>query len=128
MNYWSLTGGLVRDPETRQAGEGTITKGTVGCTERYKGKDGWTERSSFFDFQIWGKRGEAFAQHNKKGAQVLLEGQAKQDSWDDKKTGQKRTKITMNVTNWEFHGGGKGGGSSRPERQEQRDLIDETPF
>ena len=59
---------------------------------------------------IFGKRGEAFAQHHSKGKPAFIEGSLRLDTWQDKETGGKRSKLYVVGDNWEFVGGGRGSG------------------
>jgi len=109
-------GNLTRDPEVRQAQSGTfVVNAGIAVNERMPdGQGGWKEEASFFDLVIFGKRGEAFARFLKKGRPVLVEGTLRQGRWQDKETGQNRSKIEIIVDNWEFVGGGReeGGGNA----------------
>lgn len=108
-------GNLTRDPEVRQAQSGTyVVSGGIAVNERMPdGQGGWKEEPSFFDFVVFGKRGEAFAKFLTKGRPVLLEGKLRQSRWQDRESGQNRSKVEVIVDNWEFAGGGRdeqGGG------------------
>ena len=108
-------GNLTRDPEVRQAQNGTyIVKAGIAVNERMPdGQGGWKDEPSFFDCVIFGKRGEAFARFMKKGSSCLIEGKLRQGRWQDGETGQNRSKIEVIVDNWEFagsRGDGQGGG------------------
>jgi single-strand DNA-binding protein len=110
FNRVILMGNLTRDPEVRQAQNGTyIVKAGLAVNERLPdGQGGWKEEPSFFDIVIFGKRGEAFSRFMSKGRPVLIEGKLRQGRWQDKETGQNRSKIEIIVDNWEFAGGGRG--------------------
>lgn len=137
MNIVILAGRLTRDPEQRYTQSGTgMTSFGLAVTERYKdGKGEWVERANFFDVTIWGKRGEAFARYHKKGAPALIHGKLRFESWEDKQTGAKRSKVTVVGEEWEFCGA-KGGdrgdsGSSAPSSEAAASaggFDDDTPF
>ncbi|MCH2101980.1 MAG: single-stranded DNA-binding protein [Planctomycetes bacterium] len=115
FNRVILMGNLTRDPEVRQAQNGThIVKAGIAVNERMPdGQGGWKDEPSFFDCVIFGKRGEAFSRFMKKGSSCLIEGKLRQGRWQDRETGQNRSKIEVVVDNWEFAGGrgdGQGGG------------------
>ena len=102
-----LLGNLTRDPELRYtpAGMGICSFG-LATNKRFKDQGGeWKERPVFVDVTIFGKRGEAFAKFHKKGKQAFLEGELRMDQWEDKKTGEKRSKLYVVGDNWEFVGG-----------------------
>lgn len=105
-------GNLTRDPEVRQAQNGTyIVKAGIAVNERMPdGQGGWKDEPSFFDVVIFGKRGEAFSRFMRKGSSVLIEGKLRQGRWQDRETGQNRSKIEVIADNWEFAGGGRGEG------------------
>ena len=112
-----LMGNLTRDPEVRQAQSGThVAKTGLAINERVPdGQGGWREETSFVDIVVFGRRGEAFGQYMEKGRPVLIEGKLRQSTWQDRETGQNRSKIEVIVDNWEFVGGrgdGRGGSGS----------------
>lgn len=143
FNKIILMGNLTRDCETRFAGNGTaIVKFGLAVNRRYQdGEGNWKEQPTFVDVTIFGKRGEAFARFHSKGKLALIEGQLRMDTWDDKQTGQKRSKLYVVADGWEFAGsagpGGGGGGregGSYDQGGEPADsmpspaTVDETPF
>jgi len=113
FNRVILMGNLTRDCETRFAGNGTaIVKFGMAVNRRYQDAEGnWKEQPTFVDVTIFGKRGESFARFHTKGKLALIEGQLRMDTWDDKQTGQKRSKLYVVGDNWEFAGGGGAGGA-----------------
>ena len=144
FNKIILMGNLTRDCETRFANNGTaIVKFGLAVNRRFQDAEGnWKEQPTFVDVTIFGKRGEAFARFHTKGKQALIEGQLRMDTWDDKATGQKRTKLYVVADGWEFAGPASGreggGGGSAPAYEggsEPMDssspspaAVDETPF
>lgn len=112
FNKVILMGNLTRDPEIRFSQGGmAICSISVAVNERFKGADGeWQDRATFVDVTIFGKRGEAFAKFHKKGASAFLEGRLRLDQWEDKQSGQKRSKLFVVADSWEFVGGGQGAG------------------
>ncbi|MBC8404559.1 MAG: single-stranded DNA-binding protein [Planctomycetes bacterium] len=120
FNRIILMGNLTRDPEVRQSQTGTfIVKAGIAVNERMPdGQGGWKDEASFFDMVIFGKRAEAFSRFMRKGRTVLVEGKLRQGRWQDKETGQNRSKIEVIVDSWEFAGGrgdeaGGGGGQQQ---------------
>ena len=77
-------------------------------------------RSTFVDIEAWGKQGELVAKYLSKGSLAMVEGRLKLDQWEDKASGQKRSKIKVVLDNVQFlssrgsGGGGAGGGASAP--------------
>ena len=113
MNVVVLAGNLARDPETRFTPSGqSVTESTVCVSERWTTEAGeQKERTAFVALVFWGKRGEAFAKHHRKGSRALIRGKIVQETWDDKETGKKREKTKVQVEDWEFAG-------SKPEAEQ----------
>jgi len=125
-------GNLTRDPEVRQSQSGTaIVKAGLAVNERRPdGQGGWKEQAHFFDITIFGSRGEAFARFNKRGACVLVEGRLNFSSWDDRESGQKRSKVDVVVENWSFTGSkndNAGGGNAGGGHQQQQETSPPQP-
>ena len=121
FNKVVLMGNLTRDPELRQTQGGSyIAKAGIALNERVPdGQGGYRDDAHFFDLTIFGKQAESFAKWFKKGRPVLVEGRLNYGSWEDKSTGQKRSKVDVVVQRWHFvggqgeQGGGQGGGYSQ---------------
>ena len=80
-----------------------MTEFSIACTKRWVTESGeQKERTGFFGCQIWGKRGEAFAKHHRRGSKALVRGELIQDTWEDKDTGKRQSKTRVEVTDWEF--------------------------
>jgi single-strand DNA-binding protein len=109
-----LMGNLTRKPELRYAQNGTaICKVGLAVNRRYKDQSGeWKEQPTFVDVTIFGKRGEAFSKYHDKGKPAFIEGSLRLDTWDDKQSGEKRSKLYVVGDNWEFVGSGGGRVSS----------------
>ena len=110
-----LMGNLTRDPELRFT-QTNLAVCKVGLAVNRRFKDSqtgdWREEPTFVDITVFGKRGEAFEKYHKKGQAAFFEGSLRFDSWEDKNTGQKRSKLYVVADNWEFVSGGReaGGG------------------
>jgi len=133
FNRIILMGNLTRDPEVRQSQTGTyIVKAGLAVNERMPdGQGGWKEEASFFDIVIFGKRAEAFSRFMRKGRPVLVEGKLRQNRWQDKETGQNRSKIEVIVDNWEFAGGRSdeaGGGAPQQQAASAPDFPGSADF
>jgi single stranded DNA-binding protein (ssb) len=112
-----LLGNLTRDPETRMAGSGSVTSFSIAVNDTWTDKSGQRqERVNFIECEAWAQRGETIAKYFTKGRQILVEGSLRQDTWDDKETGKKRSSIRVNVDAFSFVNDGKGSnaGSSVP--------------
>jgi single-strand DNA-binding protein len=108
-----LMGRLTRDPELRYTNNNTALC-KVGMAVNRRFKDGttgeWKEEPTFIDVTIWGKRGEAYEKYHKKGDATFIEGSLRLDTWEDRESGKKRSKLYVVGDNWEFVGSGSGGG------------------
>ncbi|MBL9088844.1 MAG: single-stranded DNA-binding protein [Planctomycetia bacterium] len=115
LNKVMLIGRLTRDPETRhtQGGQSVTNFGlAVNRSYRKKDSDEKVEETTFIDVEAWGVGGETFARYMKKGRQAYIEGRLKLDSWE--KDGQKRTKLSVVMEEFQFLDGGAGGGGGGP--------------
>lgn len=122
MNLAIIKGNLTRDPELKYTPKGTaVCKCAVAVNEVWKNEAGDKhERVHFFDIEAWGRTAETIAQYFTKGKPILVQGKLKQDTWDDKETGQKRSKVKITVDSFEFCGdtkAGSEGGQRRPAPQ-----------
>lgn len=102
-------GNLTRDPELRFTPKGTAVA-NLGMAVNRK----WTTESgerkeevTFLDVSLFGKTAENAAQYLKKGSAAFVEGRLKLDTWDDKATGQKRSKLGVVAETIQFLSGGK---------------------
>lgn len=114
FNKVILMGNLTRDPETRNTPNGqSVTNFSLAVNRTWKGADGQqNEDVSYIDCVAWGKPGEIIAQYLQKGRAVLVSGRLDQRSWDDKDSGQKRSKIEVVVEDFNFVGDGAGAGGN----------------
>lgn len=91
INQVILMGRLTRDPETRTTPSGkTVTSFSLAVDRQTQ-----DDQADFFDVTAWEKTGELVAQYVTKGRRILVQGRLRQDSWDDKDTGKKRSKVEV---------------------------------
>jgi single-strand DNA-binding protein len=110
INQVVLMGRLVRDPEQR-----TTTSGkTIASFSIAVDRGGETDQADFFDITAWEKLGELVVQYLSKGRRVLVQGRLRQDSWDDKETGKKRSRVEVTATDVTFLDGPSGDGEGSP--------------
>lgn len=111
FNKVILAGNLTRDPELRYTPKGTaIAKFGLAVNRVWKNEAGESkEETMFVDLDAFGRQAETLAQYMKKGSPLLVEGRLKLDQWDDKQTGQKRSKLGVVVEGFQFLGGGSRG-------------------
>lgn len=144
----TLTGNLTADPVLSFTGNGTAKLVfSVAVNHVWRDADGEQQKKvSYFDCVAWRQTAEQAADVLAKGIGVIVTGRLEQRSWEDKESGQKRSKIELvvddiglsvrsvaTVTRRESTGGdfnqGSGGGNRRP-AQQQRSLpeADEEAF
>jgi len=114
LNKVMMIGRLTRDPVLRYTPNNqAVCDFGLAAGRKFKTASGEErEETVFVDCSVWAKGGEIFHQYMKKGKQVFIEGRLKLDQWDDKTTGQKRSKLTVVVENFQFLGG-PGDGAAR---------------
>ncbi|MCF6311519.1 MAG: single-stranded DNA-binding protein [Verrucomicrobiales bacterium] len=116
LNKVMLMGNLTRDPEVRYTPKGTAVTDLGLAINRNYTTDGGEKReeTTFVDITFWGRQAETLGQYMKKGRPLYVEGRMQLDTWDDKTTGQKRSKLKVVGENFQFLGGrddnGGGGG------------------
>lgn len=99
LNKVIIAGRLTSDPELKYTASGVaLCKLRIANTRYYKKKDGSrAEETCFVDATLWDKQAEWVGERLKKGRPVLVEGRLKTDQWEDKATGQKRSKIEISA-------------------------------
>lgn len=116
LNKVMLIGNLTRDPEVRYTPKGSaVCDMAIAVNRRYLTESGERqEEVTYLDIVLWGKTAELAGQYLAKGRSVFVEGRLQMDTWEDKATGQKRSKIKIVAENMQFlsgpGGGGPGGG------------------
>ena len=116
FNKVILVGNLTRDPELRYTPKGTaVARIGLAVNRTWKSESGETkEETTFVDVDAFGRQAEVISQYLKKGSPLLLEGRLRLDQWDDKQTGQKRSRLGVVLESFQFLGGGRGeGGGER---------------
>lgn len=110
INQVILMGRLTRDPEQRT----TSTGKTIASFSIAVDRAGQDDSADFFDVTAWEKLGELVVQYLSKGRRVVVQGRLRQDSWEDKETGKKRSKVEVVATDVTFlDGPSDGAGSSQ---------------
>jgi len=114
VNSVILAGNLTRDPEIRYTPQGTAV-GRLGLavSRKFKTGDGeMKEEVCFVDVEVWARQAETCGEYLKKGSSVLVEGELKLDTWDDKETGKKRSKHKIRARRVHFMNRPQGQGSA----------------
>jgi single-strand DNA-binding protein len=119
LNKVFLAGRLTRDPELRYIPSGqAVCKLGLAVSRVFKTPEGEKkEDTMFIDVTVWEKSAEYCSQNLKKGRPVIVEGRLKMDSWDDKTTGQKKSKIevvAVRVQQLDWDERAPGAGQSQP--------------
>lgn len=112
FNRVILAGNMTRDPEARALPSGqALTKFSLAVNRSYSTKEGEKrEEVTYVDIESYGKQAEIIAKYCGKGSGILVEGRLKLDQWEDKKTGEKRSRLGVVLENFTFIGGKSQGG------------------
>jgi single-strand DNA-binding protein len=149
FNKVILLGNLTRDPEVRYTPKGSAVCDLGIAVNRVYTTEGGERREevTFVDVVLWARLAEIAGEYLRKGRPVFIEGRLQMDSWDDKQTGQKRTKLRVVGETMQLLGGRPGGAAGetaeddraatsagskttaapKPARQSEQD-DDEIPF
>jgi single-strand DNA-binding protein len=112
LNKVMLIGNLTRDPELKYTPKGlAVADLGLAVNRRFVVEGEKREEVAFIDVTYFGKAAEIISQYMKKGNPLFVEGRLKLDTWDDKSTGQKRSKLTVIGDEFQFLGGKADGGS-----------------
>jgi len=129
LNVVYIAGRLAADPELKYLPSGTaVCDLRVANTRYFKDRDGQrAEETCFVNVTLWAKQAEFIGEKLRKGRPVLVEGRLKQETWDDKNTGQKRSKlkihgVRVNPLDWDDDRGGP-----PPQRQQQQPASSPQP-
>ena len=108
FNRVILMGNLTRDPQVRYTPGGTaVTDIGLAINRTWFDKTTQQKREdvTFVDVTLWGRQAELAGEYPSKGRSVLIEGRLQLDQWDDKETGQKRSKLVVVCENMTMVGG-----------------------
>lgn len=98
INQVILMGRLTRDPEQRTTPSGRTVVSFSIAVDRQTQDD----QADFFDITAWEKLGELVMQYLSKGRRVLVQGRLRQDSWEDKETGKRRSRVEVTASDVTF--------------------------
>lgn len=109
FNKVYLIGNLTRDPELRVTPKGTaICQFGLAVNRQFKDESGaMRDDTTFVDIEAWGKQGETISKYCTKGRPLFVEGRLKFDQWEDKTSGQKRSKLKVVLEGFQFLGSGQ---------------------
>ena len=116
LNKVLLLGNVTRDPEVRYTPKGSAVCDLGVAVNRAYTTDSGEKREevTFVDVTLWGRTAEIASEYLKKGRPVFIEGRLQMDTWDDKQTGQKRTRLRVVADNMQLLGGRPPGGAEPP--------------
>ena len=123
FNKVILAGNLTRDPELRYLPKGTaVVKIGMAINRTWKSETGESkEEVTFVDVEAFGRQAETIAQYMRKGRPFLVEGRLKLDTWEDKTTQKKQSKLKVVLESFSFidskgADGGASAGGETPRR------------
>lgn len=107
LNKIMVIGNITRDIELKYIPSGAaVCQFSVAVNRTWNNKAGEKqEETTFLDVEAWEKQAEVIAQYCKKGSSIYVEGRLKSEQWDDKATGQKRSKLKIHLEQFQFIGG-----------------------
>jgi single-strand DNA-binding protein len=115
LNKVLLIGNLTRDPDVRYTPKGTAVADVSMAINRVWTNDSGQrqEETIFVDVTLWGRQAEIAQQYLHKGRPLFVEGRLQMDTWEDKQTGQKRSKLKIVAENIQLLGPRENGGAQR---------------
>src|SRR3954447_3834658 len=122
FNKVILIGNLTRDPEVRYTPKGTAVAEIGLAVNRVYTTDSGEKReeATFVDVTLWGRTAEIAGEYLKKGRPVFIEGRLQLDTWDDKQSGQKRSKLRVVGEAMQLLGSRPGGAAGETSSDEER--------
>jgi len=121
FNKVILLGNLTRDPEVRYTPKGSAVCDLGVAVNRVYTPEGGERREevTFVDVVLWARLAEIAGEYLRKGRPVFIEGRLQMDSWDDKQTGQKRTKLRVVGETMQLLGGRPGGAAGEAAEEDR---------
>lgn len=118
INQVILLGRLTRDPEQRTTASGKNVVSFSIAVDRQSQDD----QADFFNITAWDKLGDLVMQYLSKGRRVLIQGRLRQDSWEDKDTGKRQSRIEVTASDVTFLDGpnSDNSGSAAPKTTKKR--------
>jgi single-strand DNA-binding protein len=104
FNKVILVGNLTRDPELRYTSKGTaVARIGMAVNRSWRDESGQLrEEATFVDVEAFARSAETIGQYLKKGSPLLIEGRLRTDSWEDKQTNQKRSRLVVVLESFRF--------------------------
>lgn len=123
INQVILLGRLTRDPEQRTTASGKNVVSFSIAVDRQSQDD----QADFFNITAWDKLGDLVMQYLSKGRRVLIQGRLRQDSWEDKDTGKRQSRIEVTASDVTFLDGpsSDNSGSAVPKTTKKEEVVTE---
>ena len=123
INQVILLGRLTRDPEQRTTASGKNVVSFSIAVDRQSQDD----QADFFNITAWDKLGDLVMQYLSKGRRVLIQGRLRQDSWEDKDTGKRQSRLEVTASDVTFLDGpsGDNSGSAAPKTTKKEEVVTE---
>lgn len=123
INQVILLGRLTRDPEQRTTASGKNVVSFSIAVDRQSQDD----QADFFNITAWDKLGDLVMQYLSKGRRVLIQGRLRQDSWEDKDTGKRQSRIEVTASDVTFLDGpsSDNSGSAAPKTTKKEEIVTE---
>jgi single-strand DNA-binding protein len=134
LNHTTMAGNLVKDPDVKYLkNDKVVCKITIANSQKYKVNGEQKEDVIFLDCSAWGSAAENIGKYFKKGKPIIVEGKLKQENWEDKDTGAKRSKIVMSIDRFHFVPDGKAkessnDGSTIEDKHDDKEKRPETKY
>ena len=104
INHVTLVGRLTRDAELKYTNSGqAVSNISLAVNQRRRRDDQWVDEAHFFDCVVWGRTAEVLNTYLVKGKQVGIEGQLRQNRWEQE--GRTRSRVEISVNNIQLLGG-----------------------
>lgn len=126
LNRVTLIGNLTRDPSLKFSPRGTaVCEIGLAINRTYKDDHGTKhEETTFVDITFWGARAETLDKYVRKGNPLYVEGRLHLDTWEDRETGQKRSKLKIIGDQFQFLASGAAGRDRDPDTGGDGDRPD----
>jgi single-strand DNA-binding protein len=104
LNRVLLIGNLTRDPVMKATSGGmSICELGLAVNRRYRTATGEDrEEACFVDIDVFARQAEQCSRYLRKGSLVYIEGRLRLDQWDDRATGQKRSRLKVTAERVQF--------------------------
>jgi single-strand DNA-binding protein len=126
LNHVVLIGRLTREAELKYTSGGqAVCKFSIAVNRRKKNGDQWEDEANFFDIVVWGRQGESLHPYLVKGKMVGVDGELRQDRWQQ--DGQNRSRIEIIANYLQLLGGGQSSGERQSyQNNSSREVTQES--